>query len=105
MTDYIVKVIGHIARHAKTPELPDRIELDVIFRTEDLTGLKNGVNEQLINIIKNHGMIVPVDPERVPSGKFEPDSHMYVPLSSIAYVTTKTTKCVQPIPGEDFISI
>jgi len=103
MSDYHIRFIGNVAQAKRPLNWPSKVYKDVMARVENLDGLREVTNQQYALFIRNQGMFVYLDPNKVDERMFVPDAQMFVPLHMLSSITTKTTKLASEIPGNEAI--
>ena len=101
MADYIITFTGHIIEKHRPDGFPKDVHVDVAVRVEDLNGLRKMTDNQYGIIIRNQGMFVYLDPFNIDERSFKPDTQIFVPLSSISHISTKTKKLASEFPADD----
>lgn len=102
--DYIVKFIGHIVESKRPYGFPSVIENSMIVRVNTIEELRIHTDAQMRAFIEFQGMSVPKNQNKhivhaEPGEATEEilDTRIFVPFSSIAYISTETKRLTNPM--------
>lgn len=103
MPDYILSFVGHIIEEIRPIDFPTEVRHDFITRVENVEDLFKITNDQCATFIRQSGMIVFKDPNRVlfleKSGSEKNlDNRIFVPMHMISYISTETKIMDSPVP-------
>ncbi len=96
---YMVRFIGHVVENKRLDGFPKQIYSDFFFECKDQEELRGSIKKMYQIFIAQDGMIVPKDASAIQEEvNFEYDKSMFVPLSTLVYITTETKKVTGSFP-------
>ena len=107
MPDYVVRFIGHTIRGLQ-PDFPAEVFYDLVTRVDSLDRLRKETNNQILNFVKQGGMVVM--PNRYDileindeGNDISIDKRWYIPMHMISHIETKTVMLDCPIPDKELV--
>ncbi|MDA4130150.1 MAG: hypothetical protein OK457_05230 [Thaumarchaeota archaeon] len=99
MSDYSVRFVVNLIPALKPEGWPNPVYHDVIFRVEDFQSLRSLVDQQMLKMIQQNGVVIMKETKKPLTESIESwDLRRFVPLHMVAFINTETSLLTSVFP-------